>query len=119
MDRQINTKALFLAVCPRLNRGFTLTTQTWEEHIKPFHPLEDHHLPVIKQIIENCDEQQPVWYKSREPTRLCIVKQMPLFLPANKFLLIALLIYSERTGCVTSVYPVDELPSTKEGYKLL
>lgn len=111
--------AILLAECPRLKIGLKLFEQTWTEHIKPFHPLEDHHLPLIESIILNCDEQQPVWFKTKQPNRMCIVKQVIQFLPENKFILVAFVKYNDKMGCVTSVYPVDELPSKGEGYTLL
>ena len=120
MGQQQKTQTvLFLAECPRLKIGVKLFQQTWEEHIKPFKPLEDQHLSLLETIIKNCDEQQPVWYKVRNPKRLCIVKQVPHFLPHNKFILIALNRYADNMACVTSAYPVDELPAKDRGYQLL
>lgn len=113
------TGTIFLVQCPRLKIGIKLSPQTWEEHIKPFHAITDEHLPLIESVIKNCDEQQPVWYKERHPERMCIVKQVVQFLPENKFILVAILKYSEAMGCVTSTYPVDELPAKDQGYKLL
>ena len=110
---------LFVAECPRLKIGIRLFEQTWDVHIKPFHPLEDQHLDLIQSIINNCDEQQPVWFKTREPNRMCIIKQVSNFLPGNRFLLVSFNKYSEKFGCVTSAYPVDDLPAKSEGYILL
>lgn len=119
MEKAAKTAVLFLAQCPRLKIGVTLTRQTWEEHIKPFHPIDDQHVPLIKSVIENCDEQQPVWYKIKQADRMCIVKQVVQFAPENKFILVALKKYSDKMGCVTSAYPVDELPEKDKGYELL
>lgn len=120
MDRsKTETIVLFLQVCPRINRGVKLEKQTWEKHILPEHPQLAEHLALIQQIIKTSDEQQPVWQKANNPKKLCIVRQVPHFLPENNAILIALEIYSDSMALVTSVYPVDELPSKEKGFKLL
>jgi hypothetical protein len=119
MERAVKSEIILHEACPRLGIGLTLSKQTWEVHIKPFHPIAEEHLPLIKSVIRNCDEQQPVWYKRNQPDRMCIVKQVVNFLPANKFILIAFKKYSEKMGCITSIYPVDELPEKEKGYILL
>ena len=117
MEQQTKTDSLFLVECPRLNRGVKLEKQTWENHILPEHPELKNHLELVKSTIEKSDEHQSIWYKVNNPKKLCIVKQVPAFSPYNKFILIALETYSDSMALVTSVYPVDELPST--GMKLL
>lgn len=116
---QATQQTLFLENCPRVKLGIKLFQQTWEEHIKPFHPVDDSHLELIKSIIANSDEQQSVWFKTKQPARMCIIKQVVNFLPENKFILIAFNKYSDVMACVTSIYPVDDLPSKAEGYSLL
>ena len=118
MDRETQTRiALFVVACPKLNRGVKLEKQTWEEHVLPEHPEVENYVKQIKEIIGNTDAQQDMWRMEADPTRLCIVRRVPYFQPANKYILIALRIYSDTMACVTSVYPVDNLPS--EGVKLL
>ena len=116
---QTRTKTLFRVVCPRLNKGVKLDEKTWREHIieETKHPEIEPHLELIKSVIEGCDHNQPVWQKIRNPKKLCIVKQVPAFLPDNKFILVALEVYSDSMACVTSAYPVNALPST--GMRLL
>jgi len=118
MDRT-QTKTLFVVSCPRLNKGVKLDEKTWREHIiqETQHPEIEPHLDLIKSVIENCDEHQPVWQKISNPKKLCIVKQVPAFLPDNKFILVGLEIYSDTMACVTSAYPVNKLPS--EGMRSL
>lgn len=108
-----------MAACPRLNKGIALYEHTWLDHIKPNKPrVKEEHFPLIKTIIENSDESQAIWYKRKNPKKMCIVKQVPHFQP-DKFLLIAFNQYSDSMACVTSIYPVDELPSKGKGYELL
>ena len=94
-----------------------LDKQTWEDHILPEHGEVENYLNQIREIIGGTDAQQDVWYAEADSTRLCIVKRVPYFQPANKYVLVALKIYSDKMACVTSVCPVDNLPS--EGVKLL
>lgn len=110
---------LFMQVCPKVNRGVRLEKQTWNEHIVPAHPQVAGHLKLVQEIIKTSDEQQAVWQKANNPKKVCIVRKVPHFLPENGFLLIALELYSDSMAVVTSVYPVDELPSKEKGYKLL
>lgn len=120
MDRsQTGTVVLFTQVCPRINRGVKLEKQTWENHIVPEHPQVAGHLALIQNIIKTSDESQSIWQKANNPKKLCIVRQVPHFLPENSFILIALEIYSDSMALVTSVYPLNELPSTEKGFKLL
>ena len=112
-------EAVFVEECPRLKIGLKLHKQTWEEHIKPFKPVNERHLPLIRQIIRTSDQNQSIWFKINQPNRMCIVRQVPDFLPLHKFILISLLKYSDVTGCITSIYPIDELPNKEKGYKLL
>ena len=119
MDRSVKTETILHEACPRLGIGLTLSKQTWEEHVKPFHAINEEHLPLIQSVIRNTDEQQPIWRKKNQSDRMCIVKQVVNFLPDNKFILIALKRYSEKMGCITSIYPVDELPEKEKGYILL
>ena len=120
MDQTTKSKALILAACPRLNKGVALYEHTWINHIKPFkHRVTERHFDLIKQIIENTDESQAIWYKRDNSKKMCIVKQVPHFQPRDKFILIALNVYSDKVACITSIYPVDELPSKEKGYNLL
>lgn len=108
-----------MQMCPRINRGVRLTKQTWNEHIVPAHPQVDGYFKLVQEIIKTSDEQQAVWQKANNPKKVCIVRKVPHFLPENAFLLIGLEMYSDSMAVVTSVYPVDELPSKEKGYKLL
>ncbi len=116
---QTGTIVLFTQVCPRINRGVKLEKQTWENHIVPAHPQVAGHLSLIQNIIKTSDEQQPIWQKANNPKKLCIVRQVPQFLPENSLILIALEVYSDSMAVVTSVYPVAELPSQEKGFKRL
>ena len=114
------TSELLLTVeCPRLKIKLTLSKQTLEDHIKPLHPINESHLPLIENIIKCCDASQSIiWYKEKEPSRMCIVRQVLDFMPFNRFVLIAIKKFSNgHTGCIASIYPVDQLPG--KGYKLL
>ena len=114
------SKTLILASCPRLNKGVALYEHTWLDHIKPFKlTVKEEHFSLVKTIIENTDESQAIWYKKGNPRKMCIVKQVPHFLPLHKFILIALNVFSDKMACISSVYPVDELPSKEKGYNLL
>src|SRR3990167_2582766 len=117
MESKGKVESILFVECPRLKIALRLHRQTWEEHIKPFHPLQDKHLPIIEDIIKSANENQPIWYKENNPERMCIVRQTAVFLPHNKFILIAFRRYSKTTGCITSIYPVDELPAKEKGYK--
>jgi len=103
----------------RLKIGLILHEQTWEVHIKPFHPITDEHLPLIGDIIKNYGADDPVWHKERKENRMCIIRGLDIFLPENKFILIAFNQYSDKMGCITSIYPINDLPSADKGYKLV
>ena len=110
MDQSVKTKYLFKVICPRLNKVVILYEHTWREHILPEHPEVSNYLRLIQGTIEKSDEQQDIWVKVKNQNKLCIVKRIPNFLPYNNYILVGLKICSDEMACVTSVYPVNELP---------
>lgn len=119
MSKKISTETVFVVECPRLNMGIRLFKPTWEDHIKPFKPINETHLQLIQKLIKETDERQTIWYKQSNPAKMCIVRQVSHFLPYNKFILIAFKQQTDTLGCITSIYPVDEPPSKEKGSIIL
>jgi hypothetical protein len=99
---------------PALNREVVLYRQTWEEHILPSRPGLKSKLNLIERIITSKKEELILTQKADDPERVAIQKEVPDFLPLNRYLRIAVKMLDKPNdkAIMLTAIPVDNVQKT-------